>query len=1070
MKKMLLLLTILVGVQWAFAQQRTVTGRVIGEDGNPVPFASIRIKGSTTGTTSDADGKFLLKVQPDATLVISALGMQQKEVKVGGQTSLDILLQTSEVTLKEVIVTGAFGLKNTLRNTSYSAQVINSEQLNIIPHTDINSALAGKVAGTQFRGQSAMLLNRQGSLRMRGGLSLNDKDPVYVVDGTIVNSFDINPNDIESVTVLKGANATALFGDRASNGAIVITTKKKTGPGSGIEFSQGITVEKVYILPKYQNTYAGGGVDKLTQFVYQSYMPKEWKALDGKYFPDYTDDASWGPKMEGQEYVPWYAWYPGSKYSFKTARLVPQPNNARQFFETGITSNTNVSFGKSGDKYNYRLSYTNQAIKGMTPNSASQKNNFFATVSYDLNSHITAGFEGTYSTQRIEGVFEDGYANQSTGSFNSWFHRDLDMNILKELRNLKSPFGTLASWNLSTNPDGYDPNDPGYFYLGNYWYNFYSYFDNFNNVNNRDRLFGDFHVAYKLNKNFQVKGTIRKNQLTTNTENITRSILEKSASQSGLLASYYTQQTTYQEYNYELLATYNQQFKNFDVTVNAGGNILNTNYKDISAGTVNGLNVPDLYSISNSKSQPSIGNTRQSSETRSVFASGDLGYKKLINVNWALRNDWYSTLPISSNSLLSPSVGANFIFSSLTEHGLPWLSFGKVFGSWGKKPLPLEIYGTNFTYSVGQYQWNGNFLMTTPNTLIDPNLRGSLITSYEVGLDLRFKNNRFGVNVLYYHDNNDGEPVTIGIDGISGFTAKRVNAARIERKGIEAMLTFIPVVKKNFNWEINTTFGYLIGNKVRSLAQGQDKILVPSGPGRGFAFGSRFAQMYQELNQDWGQLIGGGIKRNENGQPLIQNDGTYIGDPNKHWGSVVPKVTGGLVNSLTYKDFTLNFSLDYQVGGKFFSLTENWGTFSGLLAPTAALNDKGKNVRDPVAQGGGVHVVGVSAADGKTVVDRYVDGYTYFHQYYFNRVAEPYIHDLSYVKLREISIGYRLPIKKWNLSSWIQDANVSLVARNPWLIYSAASNFDPSEISYLSGEEGQLPATRSIGFNVRFSF
>jgi TonB-linked SusC/RagA family outer membrane protein len=1055
-----------------FAQNRNVSGTVTDANGKAIPFASVTVKGTKNGVTADADGQFTIKsVASGTVLVISSVGFDDREITVGTSDNVSVsLTPTSGSNLTEVVVTSAFGIKKSQRTTPYSSQVVKSEQLNIIPQTNIVDALAGKIAGVQSRSQSNVKLGAgdQDFLRIRGGLSLGDVGPIFVVDGTIINPFEINPDDVEDVSVLKGANATALFGERAKGGAIVITTKKR-GPknGIGVEFTQSVMADRVYILPEYQNLYSGGGSSALTQYNYSAGQPAEWQALDGKYFPDYTDDASWGPRMTGQEYVPWYAWFPGHQYSFKTAPLVAQPDNARDFWNTGVTTTSNVSFSKSGPGYYTRISYTNQYIKGLLPSTSSKRNNIFFAGSIDLNEHFTMGVNATYSTTTVRGEFVDGYANQSSGSFNQWFHRHNDMNILRELAGLKAPNGNLMSWNFYTNPDGASGYDD---INGNYWYNYYDYFANQNDLNGRDRMFGDFSIRYKMNNHFNVKATIRKNQLTTYTENITTSILEQSALQSGLLAGYTTQNTYSNEYNYEGLANYSNSYFNNKLALNitGGGNIFRSLYKDNTAATVNGLNIPNLYAIPNSAAQPTIGNTRQASRVNSLFASGDLEWNKFASVTFAVRNDWYSTLDKEiGNSLFSPSAGASFIFSEFTKSSLPWLSFGKVFGSWGKKPTSLEIYRNNFGYSPASVLWNGNFLMGTPNSVVDANLKGSLVTTYEAGVDLRFFKNRLGLNFVYYNEDNDLEPLSVQVDAVSGFTNLVVNAVEVKREGIEIQINASIIKGKNLTWDVTKTFGYLIKNPVVKIYQDQNRVLLSGG-----AFGTRFARAFQELRSDWGQLIGGGIKRNAEGLMVVNPaNGQFIRDLDKHWGSVVPKTTGGLINTLTYKNFVLSFSLDYQIGGKFFSLSESWGNFSGLLKETAATNDKGNNVRDAVANGGGVHVVGVSSVDEKTPVDMYVAGFTYFHQFYSRQIAEPFIHDLTYVKIREASLAYRIPINKiGNISKYVQGATFSVITRNPWIIHRDSKNFDPSEISGVQGEDGQLPGTRSLGASLKFTF
>jgi len=1053
-----------------FAQNRNISGTVTDANGKAIPFASVTVKGTKTGVTADADGRFTIKgVASGTVLVISSVGFDDREITVGTSDNVSIsLTPTAGSNLTEVVVTSAFGIKKAQRTTPYSSQVLKSDQLNIIPQTNVVEALAGKVAGVQVRAQSNAKLNTSDFLRIRGGLSLGDLGPIFVVDGTIVNSFDINPDDVEDVTILKGANATALLGADAAGGAIIITTKKR-GPkqGIGVELTQSIMADKVYILPKFQDLYAGGASSDLTQYHYTPGQPVEWQALDGKYFHDYTDDASWGPRMSGQEYIPWYAWVPGTQYSFKTAPLLPHPSNARDFWSTGITTTTNAAFSKSGPGSNIRISYTNQDIQGIIPNSSSIRHTLFMTGSIDLNNHFTAGVNSTYSTQRIRGEFSDAYANNSSGSFMQWFHRDLDMEIMKELRNLTTPFGAFASWNLYTNPDG----AAGYEdIIGNYWYNHYTYFDNQDFLQSRDRFFGDFYVQYKLNNHFNIKATVRKNQITTFYENKTTSALEKSAGQAGYLASYGTGETYYREYNYEALASYTNSFvgNKLAIGITAGANVRDIEQKSVDMSTVNGLNVPDYYAINNSVAQPSVSNFRSNSKINSLFASGDVEWNKFASVTFAVRNDWYSANPIDKVDLLSPSVGASFVFSEFTKSSLPWLQFGKVFGSWGRKPRPLSVYQNNFGYSTGQYQWNGNFLMGTPNTAVSPDLVGSTITTYEAGIDLRFFKGRLGVNVLYYNEDNDGEPLNVAVSGVSGFTSIATNAVHVKREGIEVQINANPVKGKNFTWDITKTFGYLIKNPVIEING------VPSGRVllAGGAFGTRFARAFQEIGKDWGQLIGGGIKRNAEGLMVVNpTTGQYVRDQDRHWGSVIPKTTGGLINTLTYKDFVLNFSLDYQIGGKFFSLSESWGQFSGLFDETAATNDRGKNVRDAVLDGGGVHVVGVSSVDEKTTVDMYLEAQAYFHQFYSNQVAEPFVHDLTYVKIREASLGYRIPVKKiGGISKYLSGATISIITRNPWIIHRDAKNFDPGEISGVQGEDGQLPGVRSFGASLKLTF
>ncbi len=1070
MRRFMTLLTMfLLTCSLAFAQTRAIQGKVRNEKGEPVPFATVTVKGGKASVISDAEGNYIIQAKSGDVLEITATGFKSIESSVGTGNIVASTMSLDQGALEEVVVTGAFGIKKSQRTAAFSSQVIKAEDLNIIRQTNVNNALAGKVAGVQTRGQSAAKLNSEAFLRIRGGLGLGDRSAIYVVDGTITGSFDINPDDIEDITILKGANATALLGSQATGGAIIITTKKRVGRGNdiGIEVNTGVTIDKVYILPQYQNLYAGGSVGDLMEFVWKPGMPDEWKSLNGKYYHDYTDDASWGPRMVGQEHIPWYAWYPGHKYSYQTTKLTPQPNNSRDFWQSGITSTNNISFGKSANNYNFRASYTNQYIKGAMPNSSSMRNNFNVNASFDLSTHFTISSNLTFSSNQIKGEFVDGYANQSQGSFNQWFHRDVEMDKMKELANMRSPYGTFGSWNLRFNPDGFNPAAPQNFYKANYWYNFYTYFNEINNTQDRNRLWGDVGLTYKLDNHFRIRGTVRRNQLMSYYENITTSALEEAALQTGTLAGYATGSTNLQRTDYELLAFYNNNFGDFSVNASFGGNIFKYNYNDNSSNTNQGLNVPGLYSLANSKATASIGNTRQRQQVNSILGSADLEYKKFVSVSFAGRQDWGSTLSPTKPSLVYPSAGTAFVFSQLWNTKPKWFSFGKVFGSWGKKPESLGIYATNFTYGVNQFQWGSNFLMGTPDNYPDPNLQGALITTIEAGIDLKFIGNRLGLNVVYFNEVADKIPVSVSVSGVSGFTSTSVNAARVERQGVELVLNGKAVSTKDWNWDLSTNFSYLIKNPVKEIVAGQNQILLSGG-----SFGTRFARAFQVKGEDWGQLIGGGIKRNTAGEAIVDpNTGLFLADATKKWGSIVPKINGGFLSNLSYKQFVLGFSLDYQVGGKFFSLSEMWGHFSGLMAGTAGLNDKGINVRTAVADGGGVKVVGVSSVDEKTKVETYVNAQDYYHQFYYGQIAEPYVHSLSFVKLRELSFGYMLPVSKMgNFGKYVHGAQLSIIARNPVLIWSEAKNFDPSEVVSNFGEDGQFPGTRGVGVNLKLNF
>jgi TonB-linked SusC/RagA family outer membrane protein len=1075
MRRFLSLFTMLMlcGVL-AFAQSRVVSGKVTDTDGNPVSFATIKIKGLTVGLSADANGAYSIKVKTGDVLVISGASFKTLELPVGTLSVVNAVLEkgtTSE--LKEVVVTGAFGTKRAARSTASSVQNISGDQMNTIRQTNINNALAGKVAGAQVRSQSVAKLGAETTVRLRGenGLGVGG-GALYVIDGTIMPSnADINPDDVEDVTVLQGPAAAALFGPDGANGAIIINLKKakKGAKGLGVEVNSGVQFDKVYILPEYQNSYAGGASGDFIKYNYKAGDPVGWKALDGKYYHDYTDDASWGPRIAGQEYIPWYAWYGGSEYAFKTAKLTAQPTNIRDYWETGVTKTNNVSLSKASDNVSFRLSYTNLDVKGITPTEFMKRHTVNISSTVDLSSKLILGANINYIAQDRNTESDDGYSNQTSGSFGSWFHRNLDMDKMRELRGLVSPEGYLGSWNHG-NPTSYDANNPGKFYKATYWYNFYSYFDQINNKDRRDRFTGDVSLTYKFNNDLKAKLTYRKNQLTTNNEQIYPVLLQFSGDQVSFnpfqgnsSAAYGASNSFSDRQNYEGLITYGKKFKDFAVNANAGFDILKTRFRGINANTMGGLNAAGLYALTNSKDPVNYGNTRNQFARRGIFARADFGFRNYLFVEGTYRRDYTSTEP-TGNFIDSKSGGASFVFSDLTKSAIPFISYGKIRGSIGQSLNTLGIYQLNSDYTIQTLQWNGNALTSVPNNLVDPGLKGATNVEKELGLEMRFLKNRFGFNITYYDRTNKDFPVNVSVPAQTGYGVISRNAGEVAKRGWEVTAFARPVQSKNFDWEITGAWGYITKNEVVDIFPGINRLTTSSG-----AFsGSSSAYTVNEVGQPWGQMFGGGIKR-INGQPQLNTDGLYIREADTKFGSVLPQYTGGVQNTFNvFKNFTINVNIDYQYGGKFFALSDFWGTFSGLTARTATVNDKGNPIRDAVADGGGVHVFGVDATGKAT--DKYVDAQTYYHQFRNNNISENSVYDLTFVKLRELSIGYKIPVEKLSIGKFVKTAVFSIVSRNPVLIYSKAKGYDPSEISSVYGEDGQLPGTRSVGVNLRLGF
>ena len=1091
-KKLLLGLCALFMLNITFAQT-TATGKVVDEKGAAISGATVLEKGTKNGTTTASDGSYSLKVKTGAKLVVSSVGYEDYTVAAGGNSSIS--LKTITTSIDELTVTTAYGIKRTARSTSSNIQVVGGEQLNTVRQPNINNALAGKVAGIQVRSQSSAAIGRETSVRLRGenGLGLGG-GALYVVDGTIMpDASDINPDDIADLSVLQGPAATALLGPQGTNGAILITTKKaRKGSAPIIELNSGVTFDKVARTMNYQNSYAGGGVSDLIKYNWKTGDPTEWKALDGNYYHDYTDDASWGPRMMGQTYIPWYAWLGGHAKSYKTASLTPQPDNVKDFFNTGVTITNNVNFSKANENSSFRFSYTNLDVKGIIPNSYLKKHTLNTNFSFDVTPKFNISSNLFFLSQKANSETDDGYSNNSTGSFNQWFHRDLDMKELKNLRGLKTKAGYYSTWNLSSNPSDYDAAHPENFYKSNYWINPFSYFDLVSNTFSKTRFTTDLALTYKFTNWLKVKGTYRRQQATGTSEDIYPTELEITSNQlsfnpynettaEGTLAAYHTGNFSDIKQNFEGLATIEHKFKDYSLSLNSGFDFYKSNRQTFDANTSGGLVIPGVYSLANSvnpiRNVTTGGRDNNNQLVRNVnfsrralFTTATIGYKNYAFIDGTYRVDYLSPEP-AGKAINTYSIGTSLILTDMFKLKSSTLSFAKIRASHGKIVNALNPYDLDVYYSIAN-TINGNAIISEPNTLINPSLSGATNTENELGLELRFLNNRFGLTATTWSRTNKDFPVSITVSGTSGYGTYRTNAGELSKKGLD-LTAFAEVLQsKNINWRITAAWSKLTKNNIESIdKEGQVKSLISGGGSFSPATGAstRAAWMVSAVGQRWGVLTGNGLKR-INGNPVLTSTGLFVPEANVNYGSALPDYTGGIQNEFTiYKRFKLNVNIDYSVGGKFYSLSDFWGSFSGLTAKTAALNDKGNNVRDAVADGGGVRVNGVDAT-GK-LVNYYVDAQTYFHQFNNANISEMSVYDLDFVKCREISLAYTLPNSIFaSKNSVVKGASVSFILRNAFLIYSKTKDFDPSEISGTYGEDGQYPATRSMGFNIKLNF
>lgn len=1043
-------------IAWA---QSTVSGQVTDEDGEALEGVAVVAKGTNTGAFTDAEGKYSLEVPSGVTtLVFRYVGKLDQAVEITGST-VNVTMQADDVYLDEVVVT-ALGIKREERSLGYAVQEISGEDASYVRDQNVVSSLSGKIAGVQVISASGAQLGGSAKIRIRGANGLGGGNPLFVVDGTPMsnNNFgasyrgvdygnlaqDINPDDIESVTVLKGPAATALYGNRASEGAIVITTKKGGARrGVGININSSVQFDNVYILPNYQNEYAGGYT--------QDYLT--WTdPVDGQDYNvlNYAADESWGPKIDGTSmYRPWYSWYPGDEYGQQIA-MTAQPNNVRNFFDTGITYNNNVAFSGGNNNTSFRMSYSNIQQTGVIPNSSLNRNNLNVNASSKLSEKLTVSTSINFATTAGKGRPSYGYVgNNAVLQFNQWFQRQLDMDKLQDYRN---PDGTLRSWNIRS-PENLRPL---------YWDSpYFSVMENFP-TDSRDRYFGNITLDYQLTDNITAKGIIRRDKYTQR--------IETRVASGGLDLDSYTEFVAEgQEDNYEGLISYDNTFGDLSVNVNLGGNIRKNSFHSNFMGTAGGLNAPNLFNIKASTDRPTTTSFISEKIVRSIYGFASLGWKDMLYLDFSMRNDWSSALPVDNNSYLYPSVSTSFIFSELWGQN-DIFSYGKLRLSFAQTGSDVGAYATNSVYNAGT-PYGSTSTFSLPNQLVNEELRPALSSAYEAGVDLRFFNNRVGVDVTVYQQVNIDQILSITVPGSSGFSSALINAGNITSKGVELALSATPVKNDNLQWDINLNWARN-RSEVVELADDIDNRRLDGWGWGGFSINA-------PVGEEWGTMRGRGyaIYENENdpndpanGQRIVNENG-YVFENNKTIGSLLPDFTGGFRNTIVYKGIELTAFIEFQKGGQFHSVTKMFNAYSGLSEETVGLNANGVPVRDPVDQGGGVQVTGVTA-EGEPA-EYFVEAQSFYSGNLF-ALNERWIYDQSYVKLRELRVGYTLP-KKMLGGSPIQDLSLSLIGKNLWLMFANVDGIDPSEISpgsngYVFQENGILPSTRSFGVNLRLGF
>ena len=1072
-KNLYLMLAMFFSLNIALAQTTTVTGKITDAKGAPVESATVKEKGTSNATTADANGLFKITVKQNAVLQISATGFASFEVAAAKASK--ITLQESVDNLSEVVVT-ALGVKREKKALGYSVQEVKGENLTIAKSTDVSTSLAGKVAGIQVVGSPSSAFDN-GSILIRGVTGLGPQEPIFVVDGTITNQSAVLMDNVENLSVLKGPAATALYGQRAANGAVVITTKRGSRKKfSGVEVNLGATFEKIALLPPYQNEYAGGYSSSYTNknslgagylddqgyyiFNYDPTVhPASWASFQGQKMLEYGADESWGPKINGSMYRAYWSWYPGKEFGQLTP-MVAQPNNVKDFFQTGLNLNNSVAFTSGGEGHNFRLTYGNQQRTLVIPNANRDQHQIALNGSFDVGKKMTISTDVTYTTFATKGAPAEGYDLSGlniTQNFNQWFQRQLDMDRMKQYREAD---GSLNSWNIG------DPNatsDFSSYGVPQYWDNPYFVVAENYTTQKQNRLVGNIGFNYKFNNHLSLQSNARMNSYYNENDG-------RMATGSLTLPYYRQAQNQYKEMNYEANLIYKNKFGAFSVDGLAGGNIRRNSYSQMSLATEGGLSSPNYFDIAASVSRPSYSRGYEKKIVNSFYGKASVGYKDFIFVDATLRNDWSSALPTANNSYLYPSVSTSFIFTEFLKTS--WLTYGKLRASYASVGSDLGAHSLDLAINNGSF-YGSNASVSIGNQFKGGGIRPALTKAYEFGVELKlFK--KIGFDATVYQNNNTDQILGVDVSPSSGFSTAQINAGNIVSQGIELSLNGKPIETKNFVWETSINWAKN-RNEIKELAPGINTYL--------YATNRYDTRLEHRVGGQWGTYYGRKWRTDPtSGKTLIDATGQPLYDINKEIGTVLPKFTGGLFNTFRYKNFDLAFSIDFQSGGLFYSETRNFNSGTGLSQETVGVNDKGNDWRDypgtySTATGnagnGGIRIPGVFA-NGALVGkenNRYISARAYWYTAR-QRDASNVLLDASFIKLREVRLGYSIPASVLKKMPFAKSANFGVILQNAWLIWATTKQWgiDPSELEVFYREGGQLSSTRQLGVNLRVTF
>ncbi len=1047
-----------------------ISGKLTG-DGVPLIGATVEVKGASIGTVTDVDGNFSMDIPADAsTLVFSYIGYMTEEIEIGSQTTFNIDLKAGDVMLQEVVVT-SLGIEREKKALGYAVQDVGEEDLQESRSSNVVNSLSGRVAGIQVTSAGTPGGGSQVTIRGNGSI-LGNNQPLYVIDGVPMEGdfaapiegaaqnnvygggiSEISPDNIASITVLKGANAAALYGSRAANGVILVTTKDGSANKNGltVDYNLNTTIDRPFVTPEFQDIYGGGNgyvtwyADGRNGGITDDAAMAQFRAA----YPDAPTngtagvDESWGAPMDGRMVRHWWT-------GEGVAPLVPVPDSWSNFWQDASSMNNNIAISSKHDKGYFRFAFGNTQQQGLMHNNDYHKRNFRLNINQELTKKLTVKVSSEYiksgSNNRQQPVLWE---------LQTWHNRHVDWGLLKDYEDYMDVHITRAG-------DEYPYANWQHSFAMNRFYQQ----EVLTNSNDKDRLLGNISLNYEITDHLSLMLRTGTDFWSDTRIAITRNERVKSFTER--TQAFYEDIHRRQETNSDFLLTYNNYFgDDFSVNIQAGGTTRNNYFKRNYTG-VNDVTINNLYNVANNATTNTNISRIEEKIVNSLYAAASFGYKNFLYVDITGRNDWSSTLPAGNNSYFYPSVSGSLVVSELLNLNNSIIDFAKVRASWAQVGNDTDPYRLAQVF-IPEDPWNSSTPTFSENTeLANNELRPEITTGQEVGLDLRFLNGRVGMDLSYYNQTTTDQIIGISVSKATGYNSKVINAGKIVNKGVEAML-YVDVMPRSSDLQWGVTFNFAKNNnRVEELftdANGNELETIVLSSRRGLSLEARVGQPY-------GTLYGSAYARVPSGEyegQIIFEDGIPQTESELQIiGNVTPDWIGGIANSISYKGIAFNALVDFKMGGDIADESSSTGMQTGIYPITALGREEGvigQGVKNIGSEEDPVYVPNDVVQETKSVT----------RMLSVRSVNEGAVFEASYIKLRELSLSYQLPSKLLQAAPLISGAKLSLVGRNVAMLYNTHSQIDPELNIYGGNLQGALyyvttPSIRSLGLNLNLTF